>query len=682
MSRDPYKYFRLEAEELLAALSRSLLALDNDQPAPADIVGLLRAMHTLKGAARVVRQGRVADLCHRAETTLAAFRGADLVPRAVVAELLRVVDDIEGALRELPGGDAAAQPARTAKAPTAPRVLRIELNELDRLLERAAAARVQLANIERATGRLDAIADDLGGASEAFSAGRPPAQGALRALVERTEGHIATVRRLTTRAIEQAERDLTEAQELGRGLRLVAVESIFPALERAVHDSAISLGKEVDLRTSGAEVRVDAHVLDRLRDVLLHLVRNAVAHGIESSEVRRAAGKPARGEVRIDFERRGQMARVICADDGGGVDLAAVRRAVVARGMLAPAAAEALERAAALRLIFAGLSTADTVTPIAGRGLGLGVVAEITRRLGARIEAESEPGRGMRIAIEVPLSLAAATVLEVEAGGMRAALPLATVATVVRVPAERSRPTGVTPVFVHDGEELPFVPLAQLFGTAQLRPEPRPEPRPKPRRSEAVVIVASDRVRFALGCDRAIGTCDLVTRPLPALLGTVPGVAGAALDPAGEPLVILDPRSLLEQAAALPDEPTLARPPPHILVIDDSFTTRLIAQGILEAAGYRVDTAGSAEEALARAGVHPYSLFLVDIELPGMDGFSFIASTRADPALQGVPTIIISSRDSPADRRRGAEAGAAAYIVKSEFDEPNLLGRIEAVIPG
>jgi two-component system chemotaxis sensor kinase CheA len=196
-----------------------------------------------------------------------------------------------------------------------------------------------------------------------------------------------------------------------------------------------------------------------------------------------------------------------------------------------------------------------------------------------------------------------------------------------------------------------------------------------------VVVQAGDR-SVAVGVDRILGTASVVMRPLPALLEADPLVSGASLDAEGNPQLVLDAAGLLaagEQRGRVLSEDTAAVPPP-LLVIDDSLTTRMLEQSILESAGYHVDLAVSAEEGLAKAHERRYGAFVVDVEMPGMDGFDFVATTRADPTLCEVPSILVTSRNSAADRRRGEEVGSCAYIVKSEFDQGHLLATIQGVI--
>jgi two-component system, chemotaxis family, sensor kinase CheA len=403
-------------------------------------------------------------------------------------------------------------------------------------------------------------------------------------------------------------------------------------------------------------------------------VRNAVAHGIEPPAERLRAGKPATGTVRVDVQRRGRRVTFSCRDDGRGVDAERVRAEAVRKGLVSRDAAAALDGEALAELLLrGGLSTSRTVDTVSGRGVGLDVVRDTAARLDAQVALRSEPGRGTTVEIAVPVSVAALTALHLEASGALAALPLDAVRRTAFVePARVVRlPDGAG--IEHEGAVIPFVPLAQVLR--------RPAP-PAPRRFWSAVVVEAGAQLLALGADRLAGTSDVVVRPLPRFVDADPAVAGAALDAEGNPLLVLDPAGLVAGAPAAayrPGEGERARRAP-ILVVDDSLTTRMLEQSILESAGYEVELATSAEEALDRIRGRRFGLFVVDVEMPGMDGFEFVRATRADPRTAATPAILVTSRGAAEDRQRGLDAGASAYIVKGEFDQGRLLAHIEELL--
>jgi two-component system chemotaxis sensor kinase CheA len=321
-----------------------------------------------------------------------------------------------------------------------------------------------------------------------------------------------------------------------------------------------------------------------------------------------------------------------------------------------------------------GLTTTRTVTEVSGRGIGLDVVRETAARLKGDVTVKSDRGRGTTIEICVPVSLLSLSVLVVDAGGSAASVPLDSVRRTLRLADSDIARSPAGDSIVHDGKVIPFVQL----GTA-LR---RPGTRTRGQKFSTAVVVESGTSLAAVAVDRLIGTANVVVRPIPPEADVDPIVSGASLDAEGNPQLVLHPGGIVAAALALsaegPNAEAVSLRP--ILVIDDSLTTRMLEQSILESAGYEVTLAASAEEGLVRASERAYGLFIVDVEMPGMNGFEFVGRTRADPELKETPAILVTSRSSDEDRRRGREAGARAYIVKGEFDQGDLLRAIRALL--
>jgi two-component system chemotaxis sensor kinase CheA len=495
------------------------------------------------------------------------------------------------------------------------------------------------------------------------------------ALAEELRGSLDRLVRSLSGGVEQVSRELAQVREAANRLRLLPASVIFGPLERAVRDAAQELGRSVTFHASGGDGRLDAHVLAALRDALLHAVRNAVAHGIEPVAERRAAGKPAAGRVTLQVERRGSAVAFVCRDDGRGIDVDAVRREAVRTGVLTESEAASAGPRDVIRLLLrGGLTTTRAVTEVSGRGIGLDVVREAAARLKGEVILESETGRGTSVEIRVPVSLSSLSALVVEAAGVAAVIPLDAVRRTMRLAGSEIARAPLSDSVVFEGRVIPFLPLAK----ALRRPLPATQKRPH----WSLVVVESGGSLAALGVDRLLGSAIVVVRPLASWIEAAPLVAGASLDAEGNPQLVLDPAGLVLAAqagrGAQPDPVAAARLP--LLVVDDSLTTRMLEQSILESAGYEVDLATSAEEALVKAGARRYGLFVVDVEMPGMDGFGFVARTRTDPALRETPAILVTSRSSPEDRRRGEEAGARAYIVKGEFDQGYLLETIRELV--
>ncbi len=684
MSKDPYRYFRVEAKEIVEQLSRGVLDLEQGA-AGKELVGqMLRLAHTLKGAAHVVKQAEIARMAHQLEDLLVAYQSGDAVPRQQAEAMLGLVDGMATQLAAL--GSEPSQPVEHP-APAPPEetfdTLRVDLGDMDVLSEGLAESGVWLSSLKTKLTSVEHAADLAALLLSHLSA--PAADGGERAAASLRKGRaiaedlqtlLSPLSRNLVSAMEQVERELAQVRDTASQLRLVPASAVFAPLRRTVRNTAQTLGKQVDFVTDGGEHRLDAHVLAAVRDALLQIVRNAVAHGIEAPEVRAAVGKPALGKVSLQVHRRGNRVAFACQDDGGGFDVAALRRAVVARGLVSSDAAEALNSEDVFRLLLrgGGISTSSAVTEMAGRGIGLDVVRETSGKLKAEVAMRTAPGAGSTVEISVPVSLLSLSAVIVESGGISASLPLDSVQQTLRLvetDVVRS-PDGDSILF--GGKTVPFLPLARALGQTSSRGQAA--------QRFSAVVVRSGAEQAAIGVDRVLSTATVLLRPIPAFAGVDPIVAGAALDAEGNPQLVLDPAALILAAGATQAVSIQEAPPrtPLVLVIDDSLTTRMLEQSILETAGYEVHLATSAEEALEKALTAEYDLFVVDVEMPGMDGFEFVARARSTPALSHVPAILVTSRNSPQDKKRGEEAGAKAYVVKGEFDQAQLLQTIRRLV--
>jgi two-component system chemotaxis sensor kinase CheA len=690
---DPYKYFRIEARDLCEQMGKGTLDLERGDGAGSVVPHLLRLAHTLKGAARVVKQTEIADLSHAIEDALEPVRSrTGAAPRACIDSVLALIDRIRAALAVIDGAPASPSPAATkSKTPaavaappveeSAHRTLRADLREVDDLLEGIAEAHGQLgalrrgvSDIERARHLAEVLVDQLGTSRHGAAWAGAGAGDKVRSLAEELRGLVSGFEQSLSRGVEQVDRELSQVRQVAQRLRLLPASAMFNLLERTARDAAMTLGRQVQVVTRGGDVRLDADVLGTVQSALVQAVRNAVAHGIETEAERQLAGKPAVGTIHLDIERRGGRVAFRCRDDGRGVDRPAVRRAAEARGVPAAEAARMSDDALIGLLLKGGISTSRAVTAVSGRGIGLDVVREAAERLGGQIAITTEPGRGTTVEIAVPVSLASLEALVVEYGDRAAAIPLEAIRRIVRLrPGDVAR-TAQGESILFDGQVIPFAPLSGPLRAGRA-------PATGGERAATAVVVAGGTGCAALGVTRLRGTETIVVQPMPDGVAADAVIAGASLDAEGNPQLVLHPDALVAAAGhadgrARPE--TRTRLP--VLVIDDSMTTRMLEQSILELAGYEVDVAMSAEEGLEKAAQRRYALFLVDVEMPGMDGFSFVATTQRDPALRDIPAILVTSRNATEDRARGVEVGAKAYIVKSEFDQIELLDRIGKLV--
>ena len=687
---DPYRYFRIEAGEILEQLQAGLLELEKGAP-PAEIVAkLLRLAHTLKGAARVVKQKGIADLSHSVEDLLVPLRDAgESAASSVIQGSLTHVDAmlaLLGALSAAPVGGSeagAALPARPAlldqpadsKAEMPFWAAKPNTQDLDRLMDGIAELSVQLGAVQRSRSGLQRIRGltELLRDRLAVRRVQPVAETELvelRQLTGDIQSALTDSERELATGVDQATRELSEIRDSAERLRLVPVELIWGSLERTARDAAVSLGKKVRFEARGGEVRLEAELLGQVQRALMQAVRNGVAHGIESPAARTAAQKPTEGLISIEVSRRGKYVVFSCRDDGRGMDFESIRQKAQQRGVSAAALADLDDDGLARLLLQGGISTAATVSGVAGRGIGLDLIRETAEKLGGTVALRSS--QGTTLSLEIPVSLSALAALLVEVEGQVVALPLSAVRGTARQVQDEVTHTAEGDSVLVAGQVMPYVALSRLLSTDASHGS---------FAIRSAVWVEAEGGMAALGVERLLGIEGIVARAVPDLAALSPVVSGASFDAQGNPRLVLSAEGILQsvrRVAAAPRVAPRARIP--ILVIDDSLTTRMLEQSILESAGYEVDLAVSGEDGMAKAAQRKYALFLVDVEMPGMDGFTFIERTRKDPMLREVPAILVTSRASAEDVERGRAAGAVAHIEKKQFNQTDLLERIRRLV--
>lgn len=498
----------------------------------------------------------------------------------------------------------------------------------------------------------------------------------LAELVEETTAlaGLAQVTSLSARrAATLGERAGSELMESVRRLRLRPFGEATEALPRVVRDLATETGKRLVLRIEGSTVEADRSVVDGLREALVHLVRNAVDHGIERPEVRRQAGKPEEGTITVSAALEGQRLRVTVDDDGRGVDFDALRDLAHRRGHAVPDDPRALAR-----LLFeSGVTTRPAATELSGRGVGLDIVRNAVWRLRGTVELDSCPGQGTTFVIRTPLTLATQRALLVEVTGQAIAIPTTSVAGLRLVRHEDLRVVdGRTFLVMPDGP-IPLTTLASVLGPPLVARE-LGEHTP-------TVIVEHDGERQALAVDGLLEETELVVRPLQGSSDrAAPGLAAAALLPSGRIALVASVPALVQREAGADRRVRLREeshvPRQRILVVDDSITTRTLEQSVLQAAGYEVLTAVDGRAAWELLQEHGADLVLTDLEMPVMDGYELCETIRSSARFASLPVVLVTSLESPDQRRRGLEVGADAYIVKSSFDQEELLETVRQLL--
>lgn len=469
-----------------------------------------------------------------------------------------------------------------------------------------------------------------------------------------------------------------------REAMMLPFSSLLAILPKSVRDLARDRGKEVDLVVAGESIEIDRRILEEMKDPFVHLVRNCVDHGIERPSERERQGKPPRGTISVSLTLLpGDRVEIIVADDGAGIDSARLRRAAAQLGLSSPEEAERLSEEELLPLVFtSGLSTSPIIDDISGRGLGLAIVREKVEGLGGTIAVENSSGRGTIFRITVPLTLSTFRGILVEAAGQMFVVPTADVERVTRRDKREIVTVENRETIELDGEPLSFVLLGDVLEL------PRRERQADETEQVSLFVLTADRGRIAFGVDRVLGEQEVVVKGLGRQLRRVRNVAGASVLGTGKVVPILNSRDLAGSAVRVAAAGTgiprgaaeEATAPGTLLVVEDSITARTLLKNILEGAGYLVRTAVDGIDALTVLKTEPVDLVVSDVDMPRLNGFELTARIRGLREFADLPVVLVTSLDSREDRERGIDVGANAYIVKSSFDQSNLLTVIRQLL--
>ena len=595
-------------------------------------------------------------------------------------------------------GPAGAQREETLKSKTQATV-RIRTSQVDRLLNLVSEVVISQIKTEqrvrdlRALGSLGADIHNMWGRLKTML-GMLPAeeQGAflddMRLLDELLSDQRRTLSALAKEYADDASRTSTvvaDLQEQAMELRMLPVSTVFSTFPRAMRDLARQYKKDVDLIIEGGDTELDKKVLEEINDPLVHIMRNAVDHGIEPSAERIAAGKPATGTIRLSARQEGDHIIIEVSDDGAGIDPAKVKAAAVRKGYISESEANAMSDREARYLIFEkGFSTAAIITEISGRGVGMDVVREfVVERLKGALDVESELGRGSTFRLTIPLTLAIIRALLLRVGGQTFALPTSSIEETARV--ERSAVIKVEghEVIRRQRRTVPLVHLRDILGidsagdTTSLK--------------IPIATLGFSGHRIGMIVDEFVGEQQIVIKTLGTHLTRVDNVAGVTILGAGEVVPILNVPDLMANGRQLTgvrarragqvEESVKDSGPRRILICEDSFTTRELERSIFEAAGYDVETATDGAMGLTRLreGLNPDAV-VTDVQMPNMTGFELTRAIKSDDVLKNIPVIIVTSLERDEEKAEGISAGADAYITKSVFNQDTLLDTVERLI--
>jgi two-component system sensor histidine kinase and response regulator WspE len=729
--------FREEVDTHTGVLTAGLIALEAEPAGPGRIEPLMRAAHSLKGAARVLGLDAAVGIAHAMEDGLVAakegrlaltparvdvlLKGVDwivalaqvdepdlpawLVAQADAAdELARRLRHLEQVESDAAGGSAGAEaaasaPAAVAEAELPPsaaetvpvpepaaagasdRAVKISAEVLNRIISLASESLVEAHRMEDTLAGLETTRRGLDRLAAMLQKKEDQGGSALRLLEEIRNGLARTLEELDAHARRAALTAESQFREVVAG-RMRPFEEGTRSFPRQVRDLARELGKQVHFEISGGATLVDRDILAKLEAPLGHLLRNALDHGLEPPEQRRVSGKPESGSLRLEARHHAGLLLISVSDDGRGVDRERLRRKIVERNLTTAALATQMTDAELFDFLFLpGLSTRDMTSRVSGRGVGLDVVQSMVHAEGGSVSVESRDGRGTVFRLQLPVTRSVVRALLVRLGGEPYAFPLARIGYLAALePAELKTVEGRS-YFVADGANIALVAARELLDMGA--------PDTTADRIHAVVLINQGE-SYAIEVDDFLGESELVVRPIDTRFGKVPHVSAVSVGEDGMPVLILDVDDLFRSIASMlsgglvvgrrghsaPERQRVRR----ILVVDDSITVRELERRLLENHGYEVDVAVDGMEGWNALGLGRYDLVVSDVDMPRMNGIELVRRIRADARFERLPVMIVSYKDREEDRMAGLEAGADYYLAKSGFRDDTLIQAVRELI--
>ncbi len=730
--------FRLEAENQSATITSGLLELERNPGSPRQLEALMRAAHSLKGAARIVQQQAAVTVAHALEDCfVAAQQGKIRLGREQIDVLFQGVDLLlyiakESSEESSPEENRHAARARhfllslsaitngeldhsadaktALPAPPAPvsshalavnqenpdRVLRLTAQNLNRLLGLAGESLVEsrwLHPFADSMQRLKRLQSELLDSLEVLrdSTATPGLPGNAADQINEAVKKITECRQfLSERLVDLEMFDRRSANLSHRLYREVLQCRMRPfgdgtrRFPRMVRDLARLLGKQVRLEIIGEQTQVDRDILERLEAPLGHLLRNAVDHGCETPEERLRAGKPPECTIRLEARHSAGMLLIIVADDGAGIQPELLRSKILRKRLTAPGVADKLSEPELLEfLLLPGFTMRETVTEISGRGVGLDVVQNMVKSVRGSIRMHTQPGRGMRFQLHLPLTLSVLRTLLVEIADEPYAIPLSQISRTLKLTRDKISTLEGRPHFTVGGQLIGLLTAHQVLDCVE----------PNGHADQFPVVVLGDRAtRYGLVVDRFLGERELVVQALDSRLGKVKNISAGSLMEDGSPVLIIDVEDMVHSIEKLVSDGRLnqvcrdAPPPPpalrskRVLIVDDSLTVRELERKLLIRHNYIAEVAVDGMDGWNAVRTGNYDLIITDVDMPRMDGIELATLIKNDPDLKSLPVMIISYKDREEDRLRGLEAGADYYLTKGSFHDETLLRAVVDLI--
>lgn len=706
--------FKTEAADHIANINQRLLQLERANEGEDQteyLEEIFRAAHSLKGAARTVGFTQIENIAHHMESVLGSARTGQLRLNSRVCDVLySALDTVQLILNSSMDGnefpvEAHELLARLAKlhngvSPSAlptmidetnkvaealPMVasvdetIRVNINKLETLMAQASELLIFKITAEQRLADLKKMRSDFKRQRKNGHKNYGLPQEGL--WVSDFYSRLSELEHRLANDTVRLGMVINNLQEGIRQTRMLPFSTLNGVFTRIVRDLSHQLGKEVVLQIEGSQIEVDKKILEEMRDPIMHLLGNAVDHAIEFPEERQKLGKPLQSRIKLSLRQMGNFISVIVEDDGRGLDLEALKSAALRAGVIQESDLNALTENEIIQFaLLHGISTHEQVTSVSGRGVGLDVVRHKVESLHGQIDIETQTGHGTRFSLLIPLTLATTRGLLISVSGETYVLPITAVVKIIMARARDIQTINGRETLSVNGKPIALVRLADLLDL--------PTPPIDPDAVIKTVILKSNEVQIAFIVDELVGEQEMVMKSLGRQLVRVPNIAGATLLGTGDVVLILNSTELIRlvqgktnstaSSVLLVEEEAIHNA--TILVVDDSITTRTLEKNILEAAGYHVVTAMDGTEAMRYLQSYACDLVVSDVQMPQMDGIELTKTIKNSHVHGSLPVILVTSLDSQSDRERGLSAGANAYIVKSGFDQSNLLSTIKQLL--
>ena len=736
--------FKAETEEHLTNLDNGLVELEKQSDNIELVRGLNREVHTLKGAARVFGFSQIQDIAHRIEDIFEAVAGKKAVfSSSVVERIFKGLDAIRTILEKIspeqeinidvsdlcgeleaclatkqeieavsgsePGKEYEGEKTprevpvhSTSDGPPPPSVqqdeyIRVPLSRADKLLYLVGElvinrmkSSAKIAQAKRLSKLSKEAQRSISSLAEAIKKEWSPAEGEVTKLLGQCDAQMQKLREQTLKLYDHVSTEvfhldpvIDELQTRVKEIKMLPLATVFNGFPRMVRDIASQQGKEVRLVISGEETELDKKVMDGIKTSLIHILRNCIDHGIEEPERRTALGKPAYGTIRVSASHESDNVVITVEDDGRGMDTDQIKQTALKKRLVSSDTLGGMTDKEVLNIVFMnGYSTSLMVTDVSGRGMDLDIVRRDITRLKGWVVLETDKNKGTKFTLVLPLTIAIIHVLLVKVQGMLFALPMLSIIETVKVNMDDVSTTEGRMAIQFREQIVPLVRLKEVLGLPPTRDEEA-----NPKKETLVVMVASLDRRVGFIIDEIVGDEEVFVKSLGKHLGKLKNVSGAVIMATGEVAVVLDIEDLIVHSALSIKPLTAERSPSkvkyrekRILVVEDAFSTRELEKTILETHGYIVDTAVDGLDALDRMIGRKYDLIVSDIEMPRMDGFELCMTLKKNEGYKEIPFVMVTALQKEEDKRRGMEVGAAAYIVKSGFEQTNLLDTIERLV--